>query len=246
MVAFPFGLGTTMYLFRTEHSEELRPLAVLTIDGPSASGKSTVAAMLADRFGGAVLYTGKHYRAATCALLDAGVDVKDEKAAAASLRAMAPTLDGEGLLVVNGRRIPDAEAESPRVESQVSTVAVNDAIRELLRSLQRSFIRANASTAHPIVVEGRDAGTALAPEAPARFFLDCSVDERALRRGRQRGLNDAQREAVAERLISRDTQDQGHGRATRDTPGMICLLTDGMAAESVVREIWSRIEERLG
>lgn len=222
------------------------PLSILTIDGPSASGKSTVAAMLAERFGGAVLFTGKHYRAATCALLDAGIDVRDESAAAAALVAMAPRLDDRGLLVVDGRNIPDAEAESPRVESQVSTVAINDAIRELLRSLQRTFIRAQATTAHPIVVEGRDAGTALAPEAAARFFLDCSVDERALRRGRQRGLSDAQRQEVASGLDSRDRQDQGHGRATRDTPGLICLLTDGMSAESVVREIWGRIDERLG
>lgn len=238
-----------MFLFRIDSpngTERMIPLSVLTIDGPSASGKSTVAAMLSERFGGAVLFTGKHYRAATCALLDAGIDPRDERAAADALRRLTPHLDEAGQLVVGGRVVPDAESESSRVESHVSTVAVNDEIRELLRSLQRAFIRSRASTSHPVVVEGRDAGTSLAPDAVARFFLDCSVDERALRRGRQRGLSDAQRQEVAHRLTSRDSQDQGHGRATRETPGLTCILTDGMSAEAVVREIWSRIEERLG
>lgn len=217
------------------------PLPILTIDGPSASGKSTVAAMLARRFGGRVLFTGKHYRAVTWALLEAGVEIADEHAAAVSLKRMRPRFDDDGTLLIGERSAPDAEAESPRVESVVSTVAVNDEIRDLLRSLQRSFIAANANPEHPVVVEGRDAGTALAPHAPARYFLDCSVDERAQRRGRQRGLSEEERHAVAERLNSRDRQDQGHGRATRDTPGLIAILTDGMSAADVVEEIWRRV-----
>lgn len=230
-----------MFLFRASPSASPVPLPVLTIDGPSASGKSTVAAMLSARFGGRVLYTGKHYRAVTWALLEAGVEIADGHAAAAALRRMAPRFDDDGTLLIGGRAVPDAEAESPRVESVVSTVAVNDEIRDLLRSLQRGFIAANASPDRPVVVEGRDAGTALAPHAPARYFLDCSVDERAHRRGRQRGLSEAEEHDVAERLSSRDRQDQGHGRATRETPGLVVIVTDGMSAADVVEEIWRRV-----
>jgi cytidylate kinase len=233
-----------MFLFRTDVHSPPKPLTVLTIDGPSASGKSTVASMLGQRFGGRVLYTGKQYRAATAALLRAGVSFDHERITARALVALSPRLDEDGVLSVGGRSISDAEAESPEVESMVSTVAVNDEIRELLRGLQRDFIRQNASAERPIVVEGRDAGTSLAPDAAARFFLDCSVDERALRRGRQRGLSDAQRLQVAESLSSRDRQDQGHGRATRDTEGLIYILTDGMSADAVVEAIWLRIERR--
>jgi cytidylate kinase len=234
-----------MFLFRANDQSRPVPLPILTIDGPSASGKSTVAALLGERFRGAVLYTGKHYRAATCALLDVGVALDDEHGAAQALHRLKPALNSAGAILLDGATIPDADAESPEVEAWVSTVAVNDEIRELLRSLQRDFIRSNASHEHPIVVEGRDAGTALAPHAPARFFLDCSVDERALRRGRQRGLSDAQRLEIAERLNSRDRQDQGHGRATRDTPGLICILTDGMPALAVVDSIWTRVSEQV-
>ena len=94
------------------------------------------------------------------------------------------------------------------------------------------------------VVAGRSAGTSLAPQAPTRYFLDCSVDERAQRRGRQRGLSDAQRQEIAEKLNSRDRQDQGHGRAARDTPGLIFILTDGMSARDGVEVIWQRISVR--
>ncbi len=234
------------FLFRADDQRPPVPLPVLTIDGPSASGKSTVAAMLGERFGGAVLYTGKHYRAVTFALLEVGINVNDELAASQALHRMKPWLDRDGLIVLDGRTVPDAEAESPRVESQVSTVAVNDVIREELRDLQRRFIIERSGSSHPVVVEGRDAGTSLAPQAPARYFLDCSVDERAQRRGRQRGLSDAQRQEIAEKLNSRDRQDQGHGRAARDTPGLICILTDGMSASDVVEVIWQRISVRRG
>ncbi len=230
-----------MYRFRTQPNGALAPLSVLTIDGPSASGKSTIAARLARAFGGAVLYTGKHYRAATCALLDAGVDLRDERATLAAFETMRPTLDADGLLVVGGRHIPDPEAETQRVEDRVSVVAQNDGVRDRLRELQRRFIRERASTEHPVVVEGRDAGTALAPETPARFYLDCSVTERAIRRRTQRHLSEDETQAVAERLAGRDAQDQGHGRAGPNTPGLILIVTDGLTQDQVLDRIRSLI-----
>jgi cytidylate kinase len=230
-----------MYRFRTQPGGALAPLSVLTIDGPSASGKSTIAARLAQAFGGAVLFTGKHYRAATCALLDTQVDLSDERATLAAFEAMRPTLDADGILLVNGRRIADSDAETQRVEDRVSVVAQHDGVRDRLRELQRGFIRARASTEHPVVVEGRDAGTALAPESPARFYLDCSVAERAIRRRTQRHLSEDETQVVAERLAGRDAQDQGHGRAGPNTPGLILIVTDGLTQDEVLERIRSLI-----
>ncbi|GDY33595.1 (d)CMP kinase [Gandjariella thermophila] len=166
-------------------SGELR--GVVALDGPSGTGKSTVARRLASAVHARYLDTGAMYRAVTLAVLRAGVDPEDatrvaEVAAAARLAVgtdpQAPTvrLDGEDVA---------AEIRGPEATRAVSAVSAVPAVRELLVAEQRRIIAEMLDAGHGVVVEGRDIGTVVAPDAPLKVFLTASAETRAHRRSRQ-------------------------------------------------------------
>jgi len=152
---------------------------VIALDGPSGSGKSTVARVLARRLGWRYVDTGATYRAATLAVLRAGTDLSDPAAVAAAVgRARiavstdpdvpGTTLDGDDVsAVIRGAEVTGA----------VSAVSAVQAVRDRMVALQREL----AGTAGA-VLEGRDIGTAVFPEAPVKVFLDASPEVRASRR----------------------------------------------------------------
>jgi cytidylate kinase len=154
---------------------------VVAVDGPSGSGKSTVSRRLAQRLGARYLDTGAMYRAVTLAVLRADVDPHDadtvtKVASTVTLHIgtdpSAPhvSLDGSGV---------DVEIRGPEVTAHVSAVAAVPAVRQLLVQRQREII---AAARGGIVVEGRDIGTVVAPDADLKVFLTAAADERARRR----------------------------------------------------------------
>jgi CMP/dCMP kinase len=164
---------------------ELR--GVVALDGPSGTGKSTVARRLAGRLGASYLDTGAMYRAVTLAVLRAGIDPSDESrvvpiAGALDLRVgvdpAAPTvhIDGEDVA---------REIRGPAVTLAVSAVSAIRRVRELLVARQRAIIERELERDRGIVVEGRDIGTVVAPDATLKVFLTASSDARAQRRARQ-------------------------------------------------------------
>ncbi len=152
---------------------------VVAVDGPSGSGKSTVSRRLAAALGARYLDTGAMYRALTWAVLDAGVDPRD---AAGVLKVLGSadvqvTTDPAGPTVsVDGRRV-DAEIRGPEVTATVSAVSAVPEVRVELVDRQRTIIGAGG-----IVVEGRDIGTVVAPDAVLKVFLTASAEARAQRR----------------------------------------------------------------
>jgi len=148
---------------------------VVAIDGPAGSGKSTVAKGIADALGLSVLDTGSMYRAITAIALRHDVDPSD----AAQVTTLAETCElvVDGAVVVDGLDVT-SQLRSPEVNGAVSVVAAHPGVRTALVQRQRVWVRAHGGG----VVEGRDIGTVVFPDATVKVFLTASDDERARRR----------------------------------------------------------------
>jgi len=181
--------------------------SVIALDGPSGTGKSTVAQALAVRLGLRYLDTGAMYRAVTLAALRAGLDPRDAVGVGRVVEATTVELstDPHDLWVLlDGERV-DRQIRSDAVTAAVSPVSAVPRVRQRLVEQQRMLIGAGE-----IVVEGRDIATVVAPDAPLKVFLTASQDARARRRARQDGPA-ATRDiaATAAALQRRDSYDSG-------------------------------------
>jgi CMP/dCMP kinase len=177
---------------------------LIAIDGAAGSGKSTLARSLATTLGLPYVNTGAMYRALTLAALRHGIDIEDEDALVRRMETLHFTLssvDPEGSqpdaseLWIDGAP-PSDELESADVEANVSAVARHPAVRAAMRAAQRALGEGGA------VMEGRDIGTAVFPDAPVKLFLMAAPEERADRRVEERGS-----EQVAGALHERDRRD---------------------------------------
>jgi cytidylate kinase len=163
---------------------------VIAMDGPAASGKSSVAREVAARLGWSFVNTGNTYRAATWAVLQAAADPDDPEAVQRALAAADMTCvieHGRSIVRVNGRDV-ESELNSEAVNRAVSLVARIPEVRARLVAMQRAL-----GATHPVVMEGRDIGTVVFPDALAKFYIDASEEVRAKRRGLQ-GQADSVRE----------------------------------------------------
>jgi cytidylate kinase len=160
----------------------------VTLDGPSGTGKSSVARAVATRLGAAYLDTGAMYRAATVAVLDAGIDLEDAEAVAgvvAAARIEVGTAAGEELVLVDGVDVAE-RIRGAEVTRAVSPVSAVPAVRRQLVDQQRSLVAA----ADAVVVEGRDIGTVVLPDATCKIYLTAAPEVRAERRAGQLGLTE--------------------------------------------------------
>jgi CMP/dCMP kinase len=206
---------------------------VIAVDGPSGTGKSTVARGLARRLGFRYLDTGAMYRAVTWAVLRDGVDPADAEAVAAvaeKIELAVSTDPDHPRVTVDGRRV-DREIRSRPVTVAVSPVSAVPRVRSVLVAVQRELIHgAN------IVVEGRDIGTVVAPTATLKVFLTASSDARASRRARQD--RDDDRRSVAADLDRRDTYDSSRAHSPlRPAQDAVHLDTTHMTVEQVIQQL---------
>jgi cytidylate kinase len=172
---------------------------LVAIDGPAGVGKSTLARRLAHELRLSYLNTGLMYRAVTLEAIRTGVDVHDGAALAELAAGLAFDLRGDPLpeLSIDGST-PGPALSSPDVEAAVSTVAAHPAVREVLRAEQRRLSAGGG------VIEGRDIGSIVRPDAEVKLFLAAPSTERATRRSDERGAEPAR---VAEALRERDALD---------------------------------------
>lgn len=184
---------------------------VVALDGPSGTGKSSVARTLARALGACYLDTGAMYRAVTCAVLRAGVDLHDTEAIAdiaGKVRLEITTDPDDQRVEVDGERV-DREIRSQQVTAAVSAVSAVSAVRSSLVVTQREIV-AEALSRCGIVVEGRDIGTVVTPDAPLKVYLTASAEERAARRSRQDGRTGVRQvEEIREAMRRRDAFDSG-------------------------------------
>jgi len=209
----------------------------ITLDGPSGTGKSSVARAVAARLGAAYLDTGAMYRAATVAVLDAGVDPEDADAVArvvAGATIEVGTTAGAELVLVDGvdvaQRIRGAE-----VTRTVSPVSAVPAVRRQLVDQQRSLVAA----ADAVVVEGRDIGTVVLPDATLKIYLTAAPEVRAQRRAGQLGIRSAAEvAALAEDLRRRDEYDSSRADSPlRPAPDAVVVDSTHLDRRAVVDRV---------
>lgn len=160
-----------------------QPPLVITIDGPAASGKSSIARLVALQLGFTYVNTGNMYRAMTWAVLQAGADPQDAEAvrrAAAAITLDSPVVEGKTQVCISGRTLSDGELNSDPVNRAVSFIARVPEVRERLVAAQRALVSLG-----PLVMEGRDIGSVVFPESPHKIYIDASEEVRASRRSAQ-------------------------------------------------------------
>jgi len=213
---------------------------VIAIDGPAGAGKGTVARRLAARLGYRLLDTGSMYRALAWSVARAGLQPDDTPALRRHVERVQIDLEGDRV-VVDGRDVTDdiRTQEIANLTSRLSMLAI---VRDKLTPLQRRL----ASTGG-VVLEGRDTGTVVCPEADVKFYLDASLEERARRRQaelRTRGI-DLEPEAARREIAARDAQDSSRALAPlRKAPDAVEVDTTGLSVDQVVTALAEAIERR--
>ena len=217
---------------------------VVAIDGPSGAGKSTVARGVAGHLGLEVLDTGAMYRAVTLAAIERGTDLADGAALGALARAVRLEV-GPGVHL-DGRDV-GTEIRGPAVTASVPVVSSHPEVRRIMVERQRAWVEARGGRG---VVEGRDIGTVVFPDATVKVFLTAARGERARRRHRDEvgAARAVEVAAVQEQLTRRDTADASLGRATTaDDAAADALVVDttGVGVDEVVAEIVARARAAL-
>ena len=219
---------------------------MIAIDGPAGTGKSSVSRGLARKLGARYLDTGSMYRIVTLAMLRAGVDLTDPQAiAAATDVAMTVGDDPDTEQALLGGEDVTAAIRTDEVTRAVSAVSAVPAVRSKLVRLQQEVARGHGS----VVVEGRDIGTVVLPDADLKIFLTASAETRARRRNDQNvaaGLTDDYETVLA------DVQRRDHLDSTRTVSPLraaddaVVVDTSEMSRDEVIDRLYRLVSERTG
>jgi cytidylate kinase len=202
---------------------------VIAVDGPAAAGKGTLARRLAAHLGLPYLDTGLLYRAVGRRVLDTGADPRDPAIAEATARALTPA------------DLDRADLRSPEAAIAASAVAAQPAVRAALLEWQRDFGRS-----HGAVLDGRDIGTVVFPDAPVKIFVTASAEERARRRWLELGGHGDPAEVLAQ-LRARDEQDAARAVAPMiPAHDAVLIDTTELDAEAAFAAALSVVEAKLG
>ncbi len=206
---------------------------MVAIDGPAGSGKSSVARTVAEELGVVDLNTGAAYRAVALVALREGVDLADGDSLAAISRRV--SLDGGGAQV-DGEPILEEELRAPEVSAAASTVSAVPEVRAVLLDVQRRAAKM-AREQGGAIVEGRDIGTVVLPDAELKIYLSAAPEERARRRAYQTG-REAELDRIREAMKKRDRQDSERATSPlKPAPDAIVLDTTSLNLESVVSRV---------
>lgn len=217
----------------------------IAIDGPSGAGKSTVAKALAKKLGIVYVDTGAMYRTIGYAAVSRGISTKD----ALALEALLPDIhidvkyeNGVQCVYLNGENLGD-RIRRPEISMAASDVSAIPAVRAFLLDTQRDIARRNS-----VVMDGRDIGTVILPDADVKIFMVASAEARALRRTKEleeKGMS-ANYEDVLREMKERDAQDSGRAIAPAiPAPDAIHLDNSGMSVEESVDAVIKLIEPHL-
>jgi cytidylate kinase len=206
---------------------------IVAIDGPAGAGKSTTARALAERLGFRYLDTGAMYRALTWLAIQRELPL-DRGAALAQLAHAHPVeFDGNGRVRIDGTDVTSSIRDL-RIDRVVPVVARHPEVREVMRDRQRAL-----GAAGDVVIEGRDIGAVVAPDAAVKVYLEADPEERARRRVAERPGIGA--DALVTDLKLRDSRDAVN---THLAEGAIVIDTTGLTLDDVVSQIAAIVEER--
>jgi len=208
---------------------------IVAIDGPAGAGKSTVARALAKRLGFHYLDTGAMYRALTWLALRREIPLDHAAELAELARANPVDFDGRGRVQIAGTDVT-ASIREPRIDRMVPVVARHKEVREVMRDRQRAL-----GSAGDVVIEGRDIGAVVAPDAEVKVYLEADPAERARRRVAERPGIGA--DALVTDLKLRDSRDAVN---THVAEGAVVIDTTGLAVDDVVAQIAAIVANRRG
>jgi cytidylate kinase len=206
---------------------------IIAIDGPAASGKGTLAKRVAAHYGLHHLDTGKLYRAVARDTLAAGGDPTDEDGALAAARAL------------DAKSLDDPDLRTPALGEAASLVARHPEVRKTLLAYQRAFARKKPGA----VIDGRDIGTIVCPDADVKLFVTATPEERARRRYREfkeDGIDVREGEVLAD-ILARDARDKSRAVAPlRQAEDAVLLDTTNLAIDAAFRAAISLIDAAMG
>jgi cytidylate kinase len=213
----------------------------VAIDGPSGAGKGTVARAVAARLGYRHIDTGAMYRAVAWKALQQGIDLGDEAAVAAVGERAAFDLE-QGRIAIDGQDVSRA-IRTPEIDAASTRVARHPAVRRILVARQRTY-----GVDGGIVMEGRDIGTVVFPDADVKIYLDASAEERARRRAADPAHTSpkgTQLSEVATALAERDKSDSTRAASPLViADDAIVVDTTGVAVESVIEQVLTLVRAR--
>jgi CMP/dCMP kinase len=207
-------------------------MTVIAIDGPSGAGKSSVARALAAALSCSYLDTGALYRAMALAVLEEGISPEDEQSVTAVASAVQVTVRGDRTFL-NGRDVSDRIRDED-VTLIVSLISSYPAVRQRLLQLQRDMLKGG-----DVVVEGRDIGTRVAPDADLKIYLTATLEQRATRRAGQSGILGADDLSRIESDLER--RDRADARRQESplvrAPDSIVIDSTSLSLDEVVEQI---------
>jgi CMP/dCMP kinase len=206
---------------------------IIAIDGPAGAGKSTVARLLAERLGFRYLDTGAMYRALTWLAMREGLPLAEGGPLGALARRSQITFDEEGRVFIGGSDVTSAIRQS-RIDRMVPVVARHHDVREVMRERQREL-----AAQGDVVIEGRDIGTVVAPDADVKIYLQANPEIRARRRQAERP--DIGADALATDLRARDESDRARMQPAADAE---LIDTTELEVDDVVDHIQDLIRSR--
>lgn len=209
---------------------------VITVDGPSAAGKGTLARRLAAHFGFDFLDTGSLYRGVGLSVLRQGLDPADEKVATAAARALRPEI------------LADQALRAEATSSAASKVAAIPSVRAAILNWQRDFARDAARNSGGAVLDGRDIGTVVCPDADGKLFITASLEARAERRVKE--LQARGETAIYARVLQdmqeRDARDQGRSISpTKPATDALIIDTSDLTADQVFERALAFIASKM-
>jgi len=214
---------------------------IIAIDGPSGAGKGTVARAVATRLGYRHVDTGAMYRAVAWKARQEGIDLSDEMRVAALAERAAFDLDG-GRVVIDGHDVA-AAIRTPDMDRAATTVARHPGVRRALVARQRS-----SGAGGGVVMEGRDIGTVVFPDADVKIYLDASPEERARRRASDpahTSSKGAQLSEVATALAERDRNDSTRAESPLAiAPDATVVDTTGVPIDVVIEDVLAMIRSK--
>jgi cytidylate kinase len=222
------------------HNSNVGAGLIIAIDGPSGAGKGTVARAVAERLGYRHVDTGAMYRALGWLALQQGVDLADEAAVAALGRRASFDLEG-GRVVIDGHDVRTA-IRTPEIDTAATSVARHPEVRRVLVARQRSYGGGG------VVMEGRDIGTVVFPDADVKIYLDASPEERARRRAADPAHTSSktgQLADVATALAERDKSDSTRAASPLMIAADATLIdTTGVPVEDVIERVLALVTSR--